>query len=109
MFWLVLRDFGCFWQKCKSDLRIKQGMLVIRCLVFVTQSSYNSYLALTFQRYSNTYERSCCYTVTYMVPKVLIVEDDRDLQESLKDLLSQEGFFVKTASDGVEAINAINK
>ncbi|MBI4029545.1 MAG: response regulator transcription factor [Candidatus Blackburnbacteria bacterium] len=44
-----------------------------------------------------------------MVSKLLLVEDDRDLQDSLKELFTAEGFFVKTASDGVEALKNINK
>ena len=44
-----------------------------------------------------------------MVSKLLLVEDDKDLQSSLKELFTAEGFFVKTASDGVEALKNINK
>ncbi len=44
-----------------------------------------------------------------MVSKILLVEDDKDLQDSLKELFTAEGFFVKTASDGVEALKVINK
>lgn len=44
-----------------------------------------------------------------MVSKILIVEDDHDLQESLRDLFTAEGFFVRTASDGVEALKQINR
>lgn len=43
-----------------------------------------------------------------MVNKVLIVEDDRELQESLKELFVEAGYFVKTASDGVEALKQLN-
>lgn len=43
-----------------------------------------------------------------MVPRLLIVEDDKDLQESLKELFVEAGYFVKTASDGVEALRQIN-
>lgn len=42
-----------------------------------------------------------------MVHKILIVEDDKDLQESLKELFVEAGYFVKTASDGVEALRQI--
>lgn len=44
-----------------------------------------------------------------MVSKILLVEDDKDLQDSLKELFTAEGFFVKTASDGVEALKVISK
>ena len=98
MFWLALPDFGCFWQKCKSDFSTRQGTpsrgaLYLWC--------YSLTILTILLHYNATVPLD-------MVPKVLVVEDDRDLQESLKELLGQEGFFVKTASDGVEAIKAIN-
>lgn len=43
-----------------------------------------------------------------MVYKILIVEDDKDLRESLKELFVEGGYFVKTAADGVEALRLIN-
>src|SRR3989344_1867555 len=43
-----------------------------------------------------------------MVYKLLIVEDDKDLRDSLKELFVEAGYFVKTASDGVEALRQIN-
>lgn len=43
-----------------------------------------------------------------MVHKILIIEDDKDLQESLKELFVEAGYFVKTASDGVEALRQIS-
>lgn len=43
-----------------------------------------------------------------MVNKILVVEDDKDLQESLKELFVEAGYFVKTASDGVEALKQVN-
>lgn len=43
-----------------------------------------------------------------MVYKILIVEDDKDLQESLKELFVEAGYFVTTASDGVEALRLVN-
>jgi DNA-binding response OmpR family regulator len=43
-----------------------------------------------------------------MVSKILLVEDDKDLQESLKELFVEAGYFVKTASDGVEALKQVN-
>ena len=35
---------------------------------------------------------------------VLVVDDDSDIRESLKDVLSDEGYRVACASDGLEAI-----
>lgn len=43
-----------------------------------------------------------------MVYKILIVEDDKDLRESLKELFVEAGYFVKTASDGVDALKVLN-
>lgn len=40
---------------------------------------------------------------------VLIAEDDRDIREILADLLRDEGYTVVTASDGVEAIESIER
>lgn len=44
-----------------------------------------------------------------MVPYLLVVEDDTDLQEYLRDLLSENGYTVTTASSGVEALEIVNK
>lgn len=35
---------------------------------------------------------------------VLVVDDDRDIRETLQELLEQEGFEVETARNGVEAL-----
>ncbi|HBL52038.1 MAG: hypothetical protein A3D24_02425 [Candidatus Blackburnbacteria bacterium RIFCSPHIGHO2_02_FULL_39_13] len=43
-----------------------------------------------------------------MVYKILIVEDDKDLRDSLKELFVEAGYFVKTASDGVEVLKLVN-
>lgn len=43
-----------------------------------------------------------------MIHKILIVEDDKDLQDSLKDLLHEDEYFIKVASDGVEALKQIS-
>lgn len=37
-------------------------------------------------------------------PALLVVEDDREIRESLCELLLQEGFEVRTASNGEEAL-----
>ncbi len=44
-----------------------------------------------------------------MTQKILVVEDDAPLQELLKDLLSEAGFSVEIASDGVEALALMKK
>lgn len=44
-----------------------------------------------------------------MVYKVLIVEDENDLQTYLKDLLLDNGFSVQIASDGVSALTTLKK
>lgn len=44
-----------------------------------------------------------------MVTKVLVVEDDTGLQKYLKELLLDNGYSVGLASDGIAALNAINK
>lgn len=40
---------------------------------------------------------------------VLIAEDDRDIREVLAELLSDEGYDVLTARDGVEALESITR
>ena len=40
---------------------------------------------------------------------ILIVEDQKDLQNYLKEFLSDNDYLVITASDGIQALNAINK
>ncbi|MBI2012045.1 response regulator transcription factor [Candidatus Daviesbacteria bacterium] len=44
-----------------------------------------------------------------MTSTVLVIEDDLGLQKYLKELLLDNGYFVKTASDGIEALNSIEK
>jgi len=44
-----------------------------------------------------------------MVKNLLIVEDDNDLREYLRELLSDHGFSVQTAARGIEAINNVKK
>ncbi|MBX5483636.1 MAG: response regulator [Myxococcaceae bacterium] len=41
--------------------------------------------------------------------QVLIVEDDLDLRDILKDLLSAEGYRVHTASNGEEALRILDE
>jgi two-component system chemotaxis response regulator CheY len=35
---------------------------------------------------------------------VLVVDDDQDIRESLRAVLEEEGYCVRTAADGVEAV-----
>ena len=44
-----------------------------------------------------------------MVHTVLIVEDDKGLQKYLKELLLDNGYSVKIASDGIEALETLTK
>lgn len=39
--------------------------------------------------------------------KILIVEDDLDLQEAYAMILSSQGYEVQVANDGMEALNAL--
>lgn len=44
-----------------------------------------------------------------MIPYILVVEDDRDIQTYIKDLLTENGYSVKTAATGVAASNLLKK
>lgn len=44
-----------------------------------------------------------------MVQTILIVEDDKGLQKYLKELLLDNGYAVKVASDGIAALDSIKK
>ncbi len=44
-----------------------------------------------------------------MVPCILVVEDDKDLQEYLKTFLTENGYTVKVEGTGVSAVNYLNK
>ena len=44
-----------------------------------------------------------------MLSKILVVEDDGGLQKYLKELLVDNGYSVQTASDGIAALNTIEK
>lgn len=39
---------------------------------------------------------------------ILVVEDDKDIQASLQDLLEMEGYVVRTALDGQQALDLLN-
>lgn len=47
--------------------------------------------------------------IATMTRTILIVEDDAGLQKYLKELLMDNGYLVHTASDGVQALNSIQK
>jgi two-component system response regulator MprA len=44
-----------------------------------------------------------------MTKSILAVEDDQDLRDYLKELLTDHGYLVQTVSRGIEAINLIKK
>lgn len=46
---------------------------------------------------------------SFMTKTVIVVEDDADLREYLRGLLNENGFVVRTASDGVAALKLIQK
>lgn len=44
-----------------------------------------------------------------MNPSILVVEDDKEFQKYLKDLLIKNGYTVQVASKGISAINMVEK
>lgn len=42
-----------------------------------------------------------------MKPYILIIEDEEDIRESLRDVLEQEGYLVMTANSGKNAIEVL--
>ena len=40
-------------------------------------------------------------------PTILVVEDDAEILESVRERLSQEGFLVRTATNGQEALDSL--
>lgn len=44
-----------------------------------------------------------------MTPSILVVEDDKDFQEYIKNLLIKNGYSVQVASKGISAINMVSK
>ncbi len=44
-----------------------------------------------------------------MIQKILIVDDEKDVCDALKEPLEHEGFFVRTLSSGKEAIQLCEK
>jgi CheY-like chemotaxis protein len=45
--------------------------------------------------------------MTNVMHTVLVVEDEEELRESMRDLLEDDGFVVVTARDGREALDAL--
>lgn len=43
-----------------------------------------------------------------MTPYILVIEDDKDFQDYLKNLLTENGYNVKTALKGITGLNLIN-
>ena len=46
---------------------------------------------------------------THCSKNILIVEDDRDIRESMKDALELEGYQVTTANNGIEGLVSLRK
>jgi DNA-binding response OmpR family regulator len=44
-----------------------------------------------------------------MLPRALVVEDDRKTRDALRDIIEGEGFAVDTAADGEEAIANLSR
>jgi len=44
-----------------------------------------------------------------MVKRILVVEDDTEIRDFLKDLLVDEGYTVQAVEDGIEALNSVKK
>src|SRR6476646_3779406 len=57
--------------------------------------------AMTFQ---NVPQKSPSRTVTSATDRILVVEDDRAVQRSLRRLFEAEGYGVQTADDGASAV-----
>ena len=45
----------------------------------------------------------------YTMQRILIVEDDMDIQELLREFLKEAGYEVMAASDGIEAMDLFAK
>jgi CheY-like chemotaxis protein len=43
------------------------------------------------------------------VAEILVVEDDKDLRESLEELLEEQGYVVRTAEHGVAALRYLER
>lgn len=48
-------------------------------------------------------------TATLDQPRVLVVDDEKFIRDILADFLTMEGFFVRTAEDGAQALGEIQK
>ena len=45
----------------------------------------------------------------YMVKRILVIEDELDIRNFLKELLIDEGYTVQTAEDGIEGLTLLKK
>ena len=50
-----------------------------------------------------------CDTIKEMLPRALVVEDDRKTRDALRAIIEGEGFAVDTADDGEEAIARLSR
>ena len=50
-----------------------------------------------------------CGIISGMTPSILIVEDDKDFQKYLRDLLVRNGYSVQTIGKGIPAIELVEK
>lgn len=48
--------------------------------------------------------RLYCAIITHMSKKILVIEDEPDIREAIAETLSDEGFDVTTASDGMDGL-----
>lgn len=44
-----------------------------------------------------------------MIPSILVVDDDEGIREYLKDILTENGYSVRVAADGISALKMIRK
>lgn len=44
-----------------------------------------------------------------MVKRIVVIEDESDIREFLKEILVEEGFSVQTAEDGIDALSVVKK
>ena len=56
----------------------------------------------------NTKKYDMIFKEVIFMQKILVVEDDRDIQELLQEFLKEAGYMIDVAVDGVEAITMFN-
>src|SRR5690348_16313343 len=82
---------------CSKSLIRKEKMNV--CISGVQEKSEPSFL-------DSRIEDHQMHTTTL---KVLVVDDDEDIRDVLRELLAEEGFYVRTAQDGREALEILKE